>query len=305
MFGGLITFVQLHWGKRKEGKGKKEKRESKENKETSEMIVFPNAKINLGLNITEKRGDGFHTIQSCFLPVQWQDILEIIPAKKTTFKSSGIDIPGKPENNLCLKAYQLLKKDFQLPNVEIYLHKIIPIGAGLGGGSADAAFTLKVLNQLFELYLDDFILEEYAEKIGSDCPFFIKNKPTLALEKGTVFEAINTNLSGKHIVLVYPNIHISTAEAYAGIKPQKPTFSIKDIIENHPITEWENLLKNDFEASIFPNHPQLSKIKNQLYALGASYASMSGSGSTIYGIFGQKPELGSIFPNFMIWEGTL
>ena len=282
---------------RKEGKGK--------NKEKSEMIIFPNAKINLGLNITEKRDDGFHNIQSCFYPVQWNDVLEIIPAKKTIFKSSGIDIPGKPENNLCLKACQLLKKDFQLPNVEIYLHKIIPIGAGLGGGSADAAFALKALDQLFELYLDDFILEEYAEKIGSDCPFFIKNKPILALEKGTVFEAIDIDLTRKHIVLVYPNIHVSTAEAYAGVKPQKPLIDIKEIIENQPVNKWKDNLQNDFEDSIFPNHPQLSEIKNQLYALGASYASMSGSGSAIYGIFDEKPELENVFSKFMVWEGTL
>ncbi len=269
------------------------------------MITFPNAKINLGLNITEKRDDGFHNIQSCFYPVQWNDVLEIIPAKKTTFNSSGIDIPGKPESNLCLQAYQLLKKDFQLPNVEIYLHKIIPIGAGLGGGSADAAFTLKTLDQLFELHLDDFILEEYAEKIGSDCPFFIKNKPILALEKGTTFESINIDLKGKHIVLIYPNIHVSTAEAYAGIKPQKPIIDIKEIIENQPIKKWKDLLQNDFEASIFSNRPQLLEIKNQLYALGASYASMSGSGSAIYGIFEVKQKIGADLSEFMVWEGVL
>src|SRR5688572_14534594 len=178
------------------------------------MIAFPNAKLNIGLNVTERRPDSFHNLESVFYPVQWCDALEILPAKETKFTSSGIEIPGTIESNLCLKAYQLLKTDFELPPVKIHLHKNIPIGAGLGGGSSDAAFTLKLLNQLFELNIAEDKLEDYARKLGSDCAFFIRNKPVFAHEKGDVFEPIKLDLTGYNCVVVYPNLHITTAEAY-------------------------------------------------------------------------------------------
>ncbi|GJM59804.1 4-(cytidine 5'-diphospho)-2-C-methyl-D-erythritol kinase [Persicobacter diffluens] len=249
------------------------------------MISFPNAKINLGLDVISRRSDGFHNISSVFLPVDWKDALEIVPAAETTFESYGIHIPGNPDSNLCLKAYHLLAKDYPMPTVRIILEKIIPIGAGLGGGSADASFTLKLLNEQFDLQLEEAALESYAARLGSDCPFFIKNQPILATGTGITFESVNVDLLGYQILLVNPNIHIGTAEAYAGISPRVPELSVKEIIENYEIKAWKGLLKNDFEASIFPNHPEISKLKEDMYKAGAVYASMSGSGATVYGIF--------------------
>ncbi|QSE95937.1 4-(cytidine 5'-diphospho)-2-C-methyl-D-erythritol kinase [Fulvivirga lutea] len=248
------------------------------------MVVFPNAKINLGLNILSKREDGYHNIESCFYPFDLSDILEILPAKKLSFTSSGIAIPGNTKNNLCIRAFELLKADFNITDVQIHLHKIIPIGAGLGGGSSDASFTLKVLNQLFDLQLTDDQLEAYAALLGSDCPFFIRNKPVLAKGTGTEFEDINISLAEYEIKIEYPQIHIGTAEAYAGVTPNKPSKSVKEIL-TQPISTWKNVLKNDFENSIFPNHPKIYSLKEDMYARGAVYASMTGSGSAVYGIF--------------------
>ncbi len=255
------------------------------------MICYPNAKINLGLNITSKRPDGFHNISSVFLPIQWQDALEIVPAKTTTFQSAGIPIPGSADSNLCLKAYQLLAKDHQLPPVQIILQKIIPIGAGLGGGSADASFTITELNRQFNLGLTIAEMEQYAGQLGSDCPFFIQNKPVLAEGTGTDFQPIDCDLADHPILLVNPNIHIGTAEAYSGITPKPSEIAIKKVVEEYPMTEWKHHLKNDFEDSIFPKYPEIAKIKEQLYALGAVYASMSGSGATVYGIFPMGVEI--------------
>ncbi|MEQ8925468.1 MAG: 4-(cytidine 5'-diphospho)-2-C-methyl-D-erythritol kinase [Fulvivirga sp.] len=248
------------------------------------MVVFPNAKINLGLNITSKREDGYHTIESCFYPVELSDILEIIPSKKLAFSYSGITIPGDAKSNLCLKAYHLLKADFDIDPVQIHLHKIIPIGAGLGGGSSDASFTLKVLNEIFELAISDDKLEQYASKLGSDCPFFVRNKPVLAAGTGTEFSDISIDLTDYEIKLEYPDIHIGTAEAYAGVTPKTPNQRIEDIIKK-PIKDWKNQLHNDFEDSIFPNHPAIKALKDSFYLQGAIYSSMTGSGSAVYGIF--------------------
>ncbi|MBK6264037.1 4-(cytidine 5'-diphospho)-2-C-methyl-D-erythritol kinase [Marivirga sp. S37H4] len=257
------------------------------------MISFPNAKINLGLNILSKRADGYHNISSCFYPIPVKDALEIIPAQRTTFESTGLKIPGKPEENLVWKAYHLLNKEFNLPEVEIVLHKAIPMGAGIGGGSADGAFMLKLLNDYFKLNLSTEKLENYALKLGSDCPFFIQNKPKLVSGRGEIFEDIAVDLQGYFVGLVFPGIHIGTKEAYNGIHPKNPETPIKEIIENHPLKDWKNNLKNDFEESVFKQHPTLALIKNKLYDSGAIYASMTGSGSTMYGIFKEKPE-GSI-----------
>lgn len=251
------------------------------------MISFPNAKINFGLNILSKREDGFHNISSCFYPVPWCDILEIIPSDQLKFTSSGIRIPGDELSNLCIQAYHLLKKDFNIPNVHIHLHKIIPIGAGLGGGSSDCAFTLKMLNKMFSLKLSDDQHENYAGKLGSDCPFFIKNKPTIVSGTGNQFEPTSLTLSGKTIVIAYPKIHISTQEAYSGIKPQLPQKSISDLI-SQPISDWNSMLENDFEYSLLNNYPEIKSIKELMYNHGAVYASMTGSGSAVYGIFTNK-----------------
>ena len=254
------------------------------------MLKFPNAKINLGLNVTEKRGDGYHNIDSCFYPIPLKDALEIIPSQKLCFESTGLNIPGSSDDNLVLKAYQLLHKDFHLSSVDIILHKNIPMGAGMGGGSADGAFMLTLLNEYFSLEISNERLETYALKLGSDCPFFIENKPKLVRGRGEIFESTKVDLSGFYLALFYPSIHISTAEAYSGINPKRSGTSVKEIIENHPIEDWKNLLKNDFEVGIFEKYPTLKEIKNTFYKDGAVYASMTGSGSTIYGIFKEQPK---------------
>lgn len=252
------------------------------------MIVFPNAKINIGLNVVEKRRDGFHNIESVFYPVfDVFDVLEIIEAKELTFSSSGIAIPGSVDANLCLKAYGLLKKDFNIPFVKIHLHKVIPIGAGLGGGSSDAAFTLKALDELFQLKLSNDQLMNYARELGSDCAFFIENKPVYAYNKGDEFENIAIDLSNYIIRIESPNIHIGTAEAYGGIVPKPAKLDIRKAIEG-PLINWKNSLCNDFEAAVFPNYPSIKKLKEKMFKDGAIFASMSGSGSAVFGLFEKK-----------------
>ena len=268
------------------------------------MLTFPTCKINLGLRITEKRPDGFHNLQSCFYPVRWGDVLEIIPSDTFTFSSSGLPIPGNSQHNLCIQAYDLLKADFNLPPVQIHLHKIVPIGAGLGGGSADAAFTLKLLNEQFGLSLSIPQLEDYARLLGSDCAFFIQNRPLYCIEKGDVFANVSVNLGGYYMLLVYPNLAISTAEAYAGVRPGQPKVSLHDQLRD-PIDTWRDTVHNDFEDSLFPTYPILGQIKQQLYEVGAVYASMSGSGSTVYGIFNAPIAVPNQFSSYRVWKGEL
>ncbi|SOD95141.1 4-(cytidine 5'-diphospho)-2-C-methyl-D-erythritol kinase [Spirosoma fluviale] len=270
------------------------------------MLTFPTSKINLGLRITEKRPDGFHNLQSCFYPVGWGDILEVIPVPdgEVGFTSSGLPIPGSPEQNLCIRAYNLLKADFDLPPVQMHLHKLVPIGAGLGGGSADAAFALKLLNTQFSLGLTNPQLEDYARLLGSDCAFFIQNRPLYCTQKGDVFSDIAVDLSGYFIVLVYPNLAISTAEAYAGIKPRQPEANLyEQLLE--PVANWRHTIHNDFEDSLFPHYPILPQLKAQLYESGAVYASMSGSGSTVYGIFNAPVDMPNQFLDYRVWKGKL
>ncbi|WP_424961857.1 4-(cytidine 5'-diphospho)-2-C-methyl-D-erythritol kinase [Ekhidna sp.] len=248
------------------------------------MITFPNAKINLGLNIVSKRDDGYHNIESCFYPIPWRDSLEVMEAASFAFHSYGLKIPGDTSSNLCVKAYDLLKTDFDIPPVEIHLLKNIPMGAGLGGGSADGAFTLKMLNDLFSLGLSDSMLEAYALQLGSDCPFFIRNQPTIATDRGEQLEPIDLDLSGYYLAIHNPGIHVSTKEAYSGVKPKESEISVSEIVQR-PIEQWKELLRNDFEASIFPNHPEIEQLKKEMYEAGAIYASMTGSGSTVFGVF--------------------
>lgn len=252
------------------------------------MVSFPNAKINLGLNIIRKRADGFHDLETVFYPVALRDALEILPGTKeanTNFFSSGLPIAGVPGDNLCLKAYHLLKKDFpDLPAIDLHLHKAIPMGAGLGGGSADAAFALCMLNQLFSLDLSQAALKTYALALGSDCPFFIENTPCFATGRGENLTPLEIDLTAYRIVLVNPGIHVSTASAFAGIQPVEPTQSIKEIIQQ-PVNEWKDLLVNDFENTVFSQFPAIGGIKENMYREGALYASMTGSGSTVYGLF--------------------
>ena len=254
------------------------------------MISFPNAKINLGLDIIKKRADGYHEISSCFYPIPLHDVLEFIPAEISRFQSTGLPIPGDIESNLVWKAYQLLKQDFQLPEIDTLLHKIIPMGAGIGGGSADASFMLNMLNEKFGLNCSIQQLENYALQLGSDCPFFIENTPKYVTGRGEHFAPINISLEGYYLGLIFPGLHIGTKEAYSAVTPEAPRQSVKQIIEDHPIEEWRHYLKNDFEQSAFQLYPALKKEKEKLYDAGAVYASMTGSGSTLYGIFKKEPD---------------
>lgn len=253
------------------------------------MIFFPNCKINLGLHIIGKRDDGFHNLETVFYPIFFKDALELIPNTKNKndieFTVTGLAVDGKPEDNICVKAYHLLKKDFpQIPAVKIHLHKTIPLGAGLGGGSADAAFMLKLLNEIFNLNLSTPQLLNYALQLGSDCPFFINNKPCFATGRGEILEEAAVDLSAYKIILINPGIHINTGWAFSNITPAPSKKSINKIIQQ-PIETWKDDLQNDFETPVFAAHPQIKKIKEDLYNQGAVYAAMSGSGSTVFGIF--------------------
>jgi 4-diphosphocytidyl-2-C-methyl-D-erythritol kinase len=252
------------------------------------MITFPNAKINLGLHIVEKRPDGYHNLETVFYPINLQDALEVkvLENSEQPYKLhvSGTAIEGNAEDNLVVKAYQMLKADFPMPPIDIHLFKHIPTGAGLGGGSADCAFMLKLLNEKFNLSLTAEALETYAARLGADCAFFVRNTPVFASGIGNVFEPIDLSLKGYHIVLVKPDIHVSTKDAYAGVTPKRPEVSLKEVIRQ-PLETWKECLKNDFESSIFTRFPEIAAIKDKLYDLGAVYAAMSGSGSAVYGIF--------------------
>ena len=278
------------------------------------MIVFPNCKINLGLRITGKRADGYHNIETIFYPVPLNDALEIIPSEDTelsdsaVFTQTGTLVDGDEKDNLCIKAYHLLKKDFpQLPSVNIHLHKAIPMGAGLGGGSADAAFTLQLLNDQFSLQLSTAQLLSYALLLGSDCPFFILNKPCFAFGRGEIMEPITVALAGYHLLLVNPGIHVNTGWAFSqlNLSNNKATPSLQSIIAT-PLASWKDELINDFEQPVFQQYPAIASIKDQLYQQGALYAAMSGSGSTVYGLFDKKSNIVFHFPeNYLVRQIAL
>jgi 4-diphosphocytidyl-2-C-methyl-D-erythritol kinase len=268
------------------------------------MVSFPPCKINLGLHIIRKRADGFHDLETCFYPVPWTDILEVIPSDSLSFTSSGIAIPGNAEDNLCLKAYELLKNDFDLAPVNIHLHKIIPTGAGLGGGSSDAAHTIRLLNIVFKLNLTVDTMMNYAAKLGSDCAFFIQDKPMMGTGRGEILKEFPLSLRGKFMVLIKPNVHVSTAEAYAGISPHQPETDLQHILERQVLPEWKTSLKNDFEESVFHKYPVIASIKENLYNHGAIYACMSGSGASVFGIFEKKIML-NIPSEYTSWSGLL
>lgn len=254
------------------------------------MLTFANAKINLGLFVTEKRADGYHNLQTVFYPIQIRDAVELIDAPETSCLIEGITIPGNATDNLCVKAYKGLQKDFELPNQQIVLLKNIPVGAGLGGGSADAAFTVKLANQKFNLGLSDEQMEAYVRPLGADCAFFIKNKPVYAFGKGDEFKPIDVSLADKYLVLVKPDIHVATADAYRYVQPKSLGQDLQSLI-GLPIEQWQQVLKNDFEPSVFKTYPQIDEIKTQLYRAGAIFALMSGSGSSVFGIFNKPVQL--------------
>lgn len=268
------------------------------------MVSFPNCKINLGLNIVRKRTDGYHDLETIFLPIPLFDIIEVVaveskndPEVDIQLTISGNILEDEPKNNLCYKAYQILKKDFpDLPKVQIHLHKVIPTGAGLGGGSADGAFMLALLNDKFDLRISKEKLLEYSLQLGSDCPFFILNKPCFASGRGEVLHEINIDLSDYKILLVNPGIHVSTASAFSEINPEVPARSLKEII-SRPVSEWKNEMRNDFEKSVFKNYPEIQKIKNDLYQMNAEYVSMTGSGSSVFGLFKKEVHINRNFPS--------
>ncbi len=277
------------------------------------MLLFPNCKINLGLNIIRKRENGYHDLETVFYPVGLKDALEaikpgvnsLVPSTRdgVEFTSSGLHVAGDIHNNLCVKAWHLLKKDFPLlPGIQMHLHKIIPMGAGLGGGSSDGAFALMLIDQLCGLNLSQYQLISYALQLGSDCPFFIINKPCFATGRGENMQPLELDLSSYHFVIVNPNIHVSTAQAFSQITPGRPAQNIYDIIQLH-IQEWEGQLVNDFEKVVSSIHPEIAAVKQELYKQGAVYASMTGSGSSVFGIFDEHitPAF-SLAPSWQVYK---
>ena len=271
------------------------------------MLTYPNAKINIGLNVVERRSDSYHNIETVFYPIGLSDVLEVVPSETCSdysFSSAGITLDGDPEDNLIVRAYRLLRSEYQFDPVDITLVKQIPYGAGLGGGSSDAAFMLKSINELFSLKITTKKLEKLASILGADCPVFIRNKPVFATGTGNVFTPIKLSLKGYFLLLVKPDIHVSTPEAYSLIAPEKPEISLLSLI-NTPINEWKETIKNDFEKSVFGKHPAIAEIKNKLYNMGAMYASMSGSGSAVYGIFETQPMQNELFEGCFVCGGFL
>lgn len=261
------------------------------------MIVFPNCKINLGLEILRKRPDGYHDLQTIFYPVDHNDILEFVEAPSFHFQSSGLPIANDPAANLCVKAYQLMKQKFpDLPAINMHLHKQIPMGAGLGGGSSDGAYTLKALDQYFGTGLSEQDLIDMALQLGSDCPFFIINRPVAAFGRGEIMEPVELSLAGYTLVMIHPGIHVSTKDAFAGIVPCETGIDMKKKILE-PVELWKHWLVNQFEASVGFKYPLIMDIKTMLYEQGAVYASMSGSGSVVFGLFRSIPSL-SIKPGW-------
>jgi 4-diphosphocytidyl-2-C-methyl-D-erythritol kinase len=270
------------------------------------VICFPNCKINVGLYVTEKRQDGFHSIESVFVPIPLHDVLEVVPSVNGEFDlkvTGGSEIIDR-DNNICWKALSLLRADFELDPVTLFLHKIIPSGAGLGGGSADGAFTLKLLSAFYGLDLSIDLLKEYASRLGSDCPFFIENKIQFVSGRGEVMENVDLDLKGITIVVVYPSIHISTKEAYSLISPKQAVFDLRKL-SGIPRHEWKKCVHNDFEMPVVSRYPEIQSIKENLYNRGAFYASMSGSGSSVYGLFEHDVNIEAVFEPHFTWTGTL
>ena len=268
------------------------------------MISYPHAKINLGLNVVSKRADGYHNLETVFYPIQWCDIMEILPgpqhSKGIEVHMSGLPVAGKHADNLCVKAYELLRKNYPVRSVKLYLDKQIPMGAGLGGGSSDAAFFVKSMNEIFSLGISDDDMRALVMQLGSDCAFFIDGKPVYAEERGDRFFPVTVSLKGYHVVVVYPNIHVATSTAFANIYPATPAFNCRDVVTKEPIENWKNLLTNDFEKTVFAAHPEIEDVRKKLYDAGAVYASMSGSGSAVYGIFSSTPNLSSEFTSMQV-----
>ena len=252
------------------------------------MIYYANCKINLGLSVTGPRPDGFHNIESLLYPVPWNDIVEVVPKKKFLFSTSGLKIDIEDKENLCVKAYQLIKNEYDIPPVHIHLHKIVPFGTGLGGGSSDAVAVVKLLNELFSLEIDKAEMKTLVSRIGSDCTFFVENEPVMVKGRGELMEKTDVDLSGYFLVIAIPGIHISTKEAYENLDRYGRAGEVEKALKND-MRHWRNSLKNSFEAYAFSRYPELKEVKETLYDWGALYASMTGSGSAVYGIFDKAP----------------
>ncbi len=255
------------------------------------MIDFPGSKINLGLYITGKRPDGYHNLETVFFPTSWSDVLEIIPSDTLQLDITGLSVAGNPDDNLCVKAWRMLHQDFGIPSVHIHLHKVVPMGAGLGGGSADGASMLKLLNTLFELNLSVAALKNYAQQLGSDCSFFIEKKPVFAYGRGELMQPLAISLSGFTLLVIYPGIESSTSTAYRGISASPATFDLKTLPQL-PVSQWRFRLKNQFTHSVAAQIPVIQELIQGLYDQGAVYAEMSGSGSAVFALFqGDKANL--------------
>ena len=268
------------------------------------MITFPGCKINLGLYVTEKRTDGYHNLETCFYAVPWTDILEAVQSENYRLDVSGSDIPVG-EDNLCTRAFRMMVEKYHIPPVHAHLHKCLPHGAGLGGGSSDAASMLRLLNDLNNLGLTNVQLEETASALGSDCAFFINPTPKLATGRGDIFSDVNLSLNGKFITVIKPAESIATAEAYRHVKIGPAAVPVKEVLENYHVHEWKNLLFNAFEEYAFSKIALLPEIKNMLYQKGAAFALMSGSGSAVFGIFDNEPDLTGFPDNCTLWKGQL
>jgi 4-diphosphocytidyl-2-C-methyl-D-erythritol kinase len=266
------------------------------------MVTFPGCKINIGLYVTAKRQDGFHDLCSVFYPVDFQDAVEIAPSDNFSFEMYGLPIAGEAENNLCVRAWKLLAVKYEIPPVSAYLLKHIPTGAGLGGGSSDGVAMLKMLNTFFKLNISDPDLEVIAAQLGSDCPFFVKNKPALVTGRGENLKPIDLDLKGLYITIVFPEIFVSTTEAFRDIRIEDEKVTLHQDI-TRPVSEWQGYIRNTFEETIFQHYPELQRIKDELYVAGAKYASMSGSGSAIYSL--SNIELNYQNPDYRIWKGRL
>ncbi len=273
------------------------------------MVVFPAAKINLGLYVTGRREDGYHNIETLFYPIGFSDILEVVPASGRAEGNidlilSGIPVEGSPDTNLVVRAYRLLNEKVGLPSVQAYLHKCIPTGSGLGGGSADGASMLKVLTRLFGLEIPAAEIFSLALELGSDCPLLLDPQPAFALGRGELLEAASISLNGYYLLLFHPGTGISTGEAYKHVQIGNPAVSVKQS-EEIPIPGWREAVKNVFEPFAFEQQPLIKEIRNRLYECGAVYASMTGSGSAVYGLFDHETEIPADLMAWFIWKERL
>jgi 4-diphosphocytidyl-2-C-methyl-D-erythritol kinase len=272
------------------------------------MIVFPKAKINIGLRITGKRSDGYHDIETIFYPVGLCDALEFVVSPEQNDEDiltvTGIDTCSNPGDNLVNKSLNALRTEYSFPSLKIHLHKVIPVGAGLGGGSSDAAHMLKAINRHFGLLIEDQDIKAKALEIGSDCPFFIDNEPSYATGRGEILKPVKPFLKGYYLIVLNPGIGINTREAYQNCRPKSSSASLLQITDR-PVNEWKELIINDFEEYSFKKHPIIGNLKNELYNSGALFSLMSGSGSSVYGVFLEKPEVSGKIKDFLIWEGLL